>query len=46
MILLQCMIQESDTIDFQDYNHFLASICIPKKRGKDARLFGENQAVR
>ena len=46
MILLQCKIQESDTKDFQDQNHFLASIGIPKKLGKLVLLLGENQAVR
>ena len=45
MILLQCKIQESDTKDFQDQSHDLASIGIPKKRGKDARLLEENQVV-
>ena len=34
MILLQCKIQESDTKDFQDQNHDLASSGIPKKREK------------
>ena len=46
MILLQCKIQESDTKGFQDQNHNRPSIGIPKKRGKDALLLGENQAVR
>ena len=46
MILLQCMIQESDTTDFQVEDLYLTSNGIPKKRGKDALLLGENQVVR
>ena len=33
-MILQCKIQESDTKDFQDQNHDLASSGIPKKAGK------------
>lgn len=45
MILLQCKIQESDTKDFQDQNHNLASSGIPNKPEKHGLLLEENQGA-